>query len=446
MANSKVQEGTLASFFNFKEKGTTYKIELLAGLTTFVTMIYVLFLQPMAMVGGSESFIDINGVEISKSAILIMTALISGISTIVMGLYTKLPFALSTGMGINFLLGGMLQSGQISYGGMMAIIFTSGLIFILLSILGIRSYIVELIPKNIKFAISASIGFFLAYLGFSNSGLADFSSGIAMGDWSSPAVLLSLIGFLLIIALEINKVRGGILIAVLITTLIGIPMGVTYIPTSFAVPAASDVKNIVFNFNFGEIFTPAMITIIFTAFFGDFFSTLGTVLGLGGRLNLLDEEGNLPGIQKPFLVDSISTSVGALFGCTTITTYVESASGVEAGGKTGFTSLVVGIMFLLSILLAPFVLIIPGAATAPALIYIGFIMVSEIKRVDFSSLEESFAPFIVLAFTLFFANFAAGIAGGVISHVFVKIVTRKFKDIGIGLYILAIFMIFYFII
>jgi len=433
-------------FFDFKGHNTSYKIEILAGLTTFLTMVYVLFLQPVAIIGANDVFVDIDGVTITRTAIFILTALVSGVATIVMGIYSNFPFALSTGMGINFLLGGMLQANQISFTSMMTVTFISGLVFVILTILGIRKYIVELIPKDIKVAIGAAIGFFLAYLGFSNSGIADFSAGIAMGDFSSPTVLLSLLGFFLIILFESKKVKGGILYSVIIITLLGIPAGITNTSISFALPDFSSVNNLVFDFKLSTIMKPMFITLLFATFFGDFFSTLGTVLGLGGRLNMLDENGNLPQIDKPFLVDSVFTVVGAMFGCTVITTFVESASGVESGGKTGFTAVVTGIFFLLALILAPLVSIIPTAATAPILIYIGYLMICDIVKIDFSSLETALGPFMTIAFTLFFADFAAGIAGGIITQVFVNLISGKGKETKIGLYILSVLLLLYFVV
>jgi len=433
-------------FFDFKGRNTSYKIEILAGLTTFLTMVYVLFLQPVAIIGVNDVFVDIDGVVITRTAIFILTALVSGVSTIVMGLYSNFPFALSVGMGINFLLGGMLQANQISFTSMMTVTLISGLVFVVLTIFGIRKYIVELIPKDIKIAIGASIGFFLAYLGFSNSGIANFSAGIQMGDFSSPTVLLAILGFLLIIIFESKKIKGGILYSVIIITLLGIPFGVTNTNISFSLPDFSSVNNLVFDFKLSTIMKPMFITLLFATFFGDFFSTLGTVLGLGGRLNMLDEDGNLPEIDKPFLVDSVFTVIGSMFGCTVITTFVESAAGVESGGKTGFTSVVTGIFFLLALILAPLVSIIPTAATAPILIYIGYLMICDIVKIDFSSLETAFGPFITIAFTIFFANFAAGIAGGIIAQVFINLITGKGKETKIGLYILSILLLLYFIV
>jgi len=440
--NSKLKK----DLFDLNGHNTNFKTEVIAGLTLFLTMVYVLFLQPFAMIGPTPVFVDIQGVAVTSTAIFILTAFITGISTIIMGLYANFPFALSTAMGINFLLGGMLQANQISFAAMMTVTFISGIIFIFLTVFGLRKYVVELIPKDIKIAIGAAIGFFLAYLGFSNSGLSVFSNGIHMGNFHSPTVILTLLGLFLIILFEHKKIKGGILFSVIIITILGIPMGITNTAISFSKPDFSSVGNLVFKFSFAEIMKPMFITLLFATFFGDFFSTLGTVLGLGGRLNLLDEDGNLPGIDKPFLVDSCFTAIGALFGCTVISTFVESAAGVESGGRTGLTSVVTGILFIGAIILSPLVSIIPTAATAPILIYIGYLMISDIVKIDFSTLETAFGPFITLVFTIFFGDFAAGIAGGIIAEVLIKIIYGKGKDTKIGLYILAALLVLYFVI
>ncbi|MGD1818081.1 MAG: NCS2 family permease [Pleomorphochaeta sp.] len=441
-----MDKNTKKNLFDLKGHKTSYRTEVIAGLTMFITMVYVLFLQPIAIIGPNASFVDINGVEITSTAIFVLTAVITGISTIIMGLYANFPFALSTGMGINFLLGAMLQSNQISFAAMMTVTLISGVIFILLTVLGLRKYIVELIPKDIKIAIGAAIGFFLVYLGFSDAGIANFSTGMAMGDFSSPAVLLALIGLLIIVFFEHKKIKGGILYSVIIVTLLGIPFGITNTAISFSVPDFSSVNNLLFKFSFSEIMKPMFFTLLFATFFGDFFSTLGTVLGLGGRLNMLDEDGNLPGIEKPFLVDSCFTAIGAMFGCTVITTFVESAAGVESGGRTGFTSVVTGILFLIAVILAPIVSIIPVVATAPVLIYIGYLMICDIVKIDFSTFETAFGPFITIIFTIFFADFAAGIAGGIIAQVLIKLIYGKGKETKIGLYILALLLMLYFIV
>ena len=405
--------------FKLKEHHTDVKTEVLAGLTTFMTMAYVLAVQPGAIVGAESTITDCNGDVISKSAILIMCALVSGLITILMAFYANMPFALSTGMGTNFLLGAMIQSGTMSFGSAMAITLISGIIFVILTVLGLRDIIVRMIPKNIKTAISASIGFFIAYLGFSNTGIGSFNGGISMGDFTQPSVLLSVLG---------------------------IPFGITVLPAQpFAFPDFSNLSTVCFNFDFSSILTSSAAIWIFIAFFGDFFSTLGTVLGVAGKAKMLDQDGNLPGIQKPFLVDAIGTCVGACTGNTTITTFVESTSGVEAGGRTGLTALTTGIMFLLTIFAAPLFVVIPYAATGPALIFVGFLMIGGLTEIDFSDFTESFGPFMMIVFGAFTANIAASIGAGIIAHVIIKVFTGKAKEIHPGLYILCIPMILYFI-
>lgn len=437
----------VAEFFKFRERGTSFDVELIAGLTTFMTMAYVLVLQPNAIVGfGVPELVDVNGVLITKEAVLITTALISGVITLLMAFYANMPFALSCGMGSNFLFGGMLQSGSISFGQVMGITMISGIVFVVLSVFGIRDLIVRMIPKNIKISISSCIGFFIAYLGLKNAGICDFSSGLAMGDFTQPTVLIAIFGLLLIAALTAYKVKGAMLIGIVITTIVCIPLGITELPSSIvSVPSFDTVKNVVGNLNFTSIWTAEGIILMFVAFFGDFFSTLGTVLGVAGKAKMLDENGNLPGIQKPFLVDAIGTCAGALFGCTTVTTYVESTSGVEAGGRTGMTAVIAGLMFIVMMFFAPLVLMIPDCATGPALVFVGFLMISGFKDIDFDDFTESFGPFVMIMFGTFMANIAAGIASGILAYVFIKVVTGKFKDVHPGMYILAIPLLMYFI-
>lgn len=436
----------VAKFFKLEENNTTIRMEVIAGLTTFMTMAYVLVVQPLAIIGGEESIIDINGVVITKEALMISTALISAIFTFIMGLYTNLPFALSTGMGVNFLFGGLIQSGEMSFGSVIAITTISGVIFLLLTIFGIRDLIVRMIPKNIKVSIGTAVGFFIAYLGFANSGIGNFTNGISMGDFTTPSVFLAIAGLLLIAALSAHGIKGSILISIIAITIVGIPFGVTTLPNAIIkMPDFGDVSNIMFNWDFKSVLTVATIPLIFTAFVSDFFSTLGTVLGVASKAEMLDDEGNLPGIEKPFLVDSIATIGGAAMGGTVVTTFVESSAGVEAGGKTGLTAITTAISFLLTIFIAPLFIIVPSAATAPALIYIGFLMIKEFKNIDFDDFSESFGPFVLIMFTIFTGSIASGIAAGIIAYVFIKVVTGKFKEIHPALYILAIPLILYFV-
>ena len=438
--------GVLSPFFKFEENETNFKIETLAGITTFMTMAYVLAVQPSAIVGfQGASVVDINGVLITKEAILIMVAIVSGIITLLMAMYTNMPFALSTGMGSNFMFGALIQSGTISFGSAMAMTLTSGVVFLLLTIFGIRDVIVKMIPKNIKISISSAIGFFITYLGFKNSGIGNFTNGIGLGNFREPAILLAVAGLILIGVLTAYKVKGAILFGIVAITLIGIPLGVTQVPeTLFSVPDVSTVSNIAFNFDFSQILTSQGIILMFVAFFGDFFSTLGTVLGVGAKAGMLDENGDLPDIDKPFMVDAVGTCVGAMAGCTTITTFVESSAGVEVGGKTGFTSVVVSILFFLSAFFAPLFVIIPDAATGPALIFVGFLMIQGFKDIDFSNFGDAFGPFVMIMFTIFTGSIASGLSAGIISDILIKVFTGRAKEVHIGMYILAIPLVIYF--
>ena len=268
-----------------------------------------------------------------------------------------------------------------------------------------------------------------------------------MGDFTQLSTLLSLAGLLLIAALTAYKVKGAILIGIIAITIIAIPLGVTTAPTAIvALPDFSNIGNLIFNISFEGVFTASGLILVFVAFFGDFFSTLGTVLGVASKANMLDEKGNLPGIEKPFLVDAIGTCVGALFGCTTITTFVESTSGVEAGGRTGMTAVVTALCFFAAMFFAPLVSIIPTCATGPALVFVGFLMISGFKDIDFSDFTESFGPFVMIMFGTFMASIAAGIASGILAHVFIKLITGKAKDIHPAMYILCIPLLMYFII
>lgn len=341
----------------------------------------------------------------------------------------------------------MIQSKALSFGGAMAMTLISGLIFLLLTVFGIRDLIVKAIPKNIKISIGTAIGFFIAYLGFKNTGIASFSAkGLGMGNFTDPAVILAILGLAIIAILTAYKVNGAILIGIVIITLLGIPFGVTSMPSAVVkMPDFGDLGNIMFNLDFKSVLSFSSVILIFTAFCGDFFSTLGTVLGVSAKAGMLDENGNLPNIQQPFLVDAIGTCVGALTGNTVITTFVESSAGVEAGGRTGFTGVVVSILFLIMVFLSPLVLMIPDAATGPALIFVGFLMISGFKDIDFSDFTESFGPFVMIMFTIFTASIASGISAGILAYVLIKTATGKFKEVHPIMYVMAIPLICYFV-
>lgn len=439
-------------FFRVGERDTNIKREILAGITTFVTMAYVLALQPAAMAGfGPDAGItDINGVFISKSALLVMCALVSGIVTILMGLYANLPLALSCGMGTNFMLGAMVQTGAVSFGWVMALLLCSGVIFILITVCGVRKVVVDMLPKNMKIATATAVGFFVSYLGFDNAGLALFEGGsLALGDFSLPTTQLALITLAITAVLTAYKVRGAILIGILAGTVIGIPMGVTVWPGSLvAMPNMSDVGNLFFSYDFKSILAniPSALVMIFVLFTGDFFATFSALTAVSVQTGWMDEEGNLPHIEKPFLVDAVGTVMGSMTGNTTITTFIESTIGVEAGGRTGIAALVTGVLFLLCIFLSPLFLMIPTCVTGIALIFVGFSMMSTFTSIDFSDFKHAFGPLVLIIFTTFTGDIAAGICLGILADVFIKVCTGKAKEVHWVMYLLCIPLVLYFIV
>ncbi len=440
----------MENFFKLSERGTTGKREIIAGITTFLTMAYVLAVQPAAIVGfGPDPFItDINGLVISKSALLVMCALVSGLITIFMGIYANLPLALSTAMGTNFIVGGLVQSGQFSFGWTMTLLLCSGLIFVLVSVMGLRKAVVDMLPNNLKIATCTAVGFFVAYLGFKNTGIAVFSeAGVARGDFTQPAVLLSLVSLLVMGVLTAYKVRGAILITIIATTIVGIPLGVTAMPqTLFALPSVGEVGNLFFSYDFASLLSniPLALVWIFILFTSDFFATLSAVIAVGVQTNMLDKDGNFPNIQKPFLVDAVGTCVGSATGCTTISTFIESTAGVEEGGRTGLTSITTGILFLVSIFFAPLFLMIPNAATGPALIFVGFSMLNGFRKLDFSNSRDCFAPFLMIMVAAFTGDIASAICLSILVDVLIKVLTGDFKKVSPVLYVLCIPLVLFF--
>ena len=426
----------LEKLFKLSQHKTNVKTEVAAGITTFMTMAYILIVQP--------TFMSAAGMDIG--AVTVVTALLSAIFSILMGLYTNLPFVLAPAMGSNaFFAYTLVAGGIVSWQTALGMVFISGVLFILLTALGLREVIVSLIPKNVKLAISVAIGFYIVSLGFSNGGLMVINgSMIEMGDVTNPAVLLTIIGLVILIFLNARKVKGGILIGIIATTIIGIPLGITQIPHSL-VSMPPSIDPIAFKLDIVGSLKWSFFPLMFSFFVGDFFSTLGTLIGVSAKADLLDENGDLPNVNKPFFIDAIATTVGALFGSTTITTFIESAAGVEEGGRTGLTSITAGLCFALTIFLTPIATMIPNQATAPALIMIGLLMISGIKDIELDDFTESFPAFATIVFMIFTSNIANGISIGIISYALTKLLSGRYKEIHWGTYILCIPLIAYFI-
>lgn len=437
--------------FLIQRRNSSIKTEILAGITTFLTMAYVLSTQPSAIVGfGATELVDAAGYVITKPALLITCALVSGMICLFMGLYANLPVALSTAMGTNFVIGALVKNGTFSLGWAMALLLISGVIFIVITLCGIRELIVNMISSNLKISVTVVVGFFIIYLGMKNSGLAVFSdSGMKVGDFTNPAVILALITLVIIGVLKAFKLHSAILIGIVVSTVIGIFMGVVKTPGSIvAVPSGKELGQVLFKYDFKAVLSdiPAAISWIFILFMGDFFSTFGCLQAVGEQAGFLDEKGNFPDVQKPFLVDAIGTVVGSTSGCTTISSYIESTAGIGVGGRTGLTTIVTGLLFLIAIFFSPLFLMVPNAATGTALVYVGFSMLSAFKKIDLSDFKESFGPFVMIVFGIYTGSIAGAICIGVIFDTLMKLFTGRGKEVHWLIYLLCIpFALYFFV-
>lgn len=422
--------------FQLSSYGTNVKTELLAGLTTFVTMAYVLATVPSLL---GNAGLDRNVMFTAMILLIILT-------TCAMAFYTNRPFALAPGLGSVGIVASMISNEGISAPVAAGVIFWSGVLFILISFLGLREAVVRTIPVSLKQAVSAGIGLFIALLGAKNCGLivADADkNNLAFGDLASPSVIVAVIGFIILLVIRTRNVPGGMILAILITTVIGIPFGVTELPSSpFSLPAG--IGSQFMNIDFIGALDFAYIPFLIALFIPDFFSTFGTVLGVGAKAGYLDEDGNLPGIDKCFKVDAIATSFGALFGMPSMTTYLESSAGVEAGGKTGLTVIFTSIFFALSLFLSPLALIIPSAATGPILIFIGINMLSSMSKIHYEDLTEAVPAFICIAFTIFANNIANGICAAIPAYFIMKNAAGKVKELSPVMYIMVAVCLLYF--
>jgi len=427
-------------FFKLKEHNTTVRTEIIAGITTFVTMAYILVVNPV--------YLSVAGMDFN--AVFMATCISAAIGTLIMGLYAKLPFAQAPGMGLNaFFAYTVVGALGYTWEAALAAVFLSGIFFIVLTVTGFRETIVKAIPNALKHAIGAGIGLFIAFIGFQNSGIVVNSDAtlVTIGDFTQPTVLLAVIGLVITAILMAKKVRGGLLLGIIATTIVGIPMGVTDTTMSSFSLNIMPTLGKAFNPGFAQLFNMenglvAMLTSVFVVIISfmlvDMFDTIGTLIGTGAKAGMLDKEGKLPNMDKALMADAVATSAGALLGTSTVTTYVESAAGVAEGGKTGLTAVTTGVLFILAIFLAPFALMVPAEATAPALIVVGVLMMTTIKNINFDDFEDAlpaFFTFGVMAFTYSISN---GIAAGLIFYPITKLAAGKPKEIHPLLYFLFV--------
>lgn len=426
----------LNKLFGLNPKETNVKTEIMAGLTTFLTMAYILAVNP--------NILSATGMD--RGALFSTTVLISAAATILMGLYAKLPFALAPGMGLNafFAYTICLIMGY-SWQFALTAVFLEGLIFILLTVTNVREKIVDIIPETLKKSISVGIGIYIAFIGLSSAEIVvnNDATLVSIGDISQGPALLCIIGIVLSSVLLIKKVPGALLIGIIVTTLIGIPLGVTQFNGVMSSPPS--VEPIFCKFEWTKIFTSEMFVIVFTLLFVDLFDTIGTLIGVATRAGMI-KNGKIPHLKQAFMVDALATTSGAIMGSSTVTTFVESAAGVEQGGRSGLTAFVCGLCFLVSLFFAPLFLSIPSAATAPVLVLVGVMMMSSVVEINFREYSEAIPAFICFVMMPLCYSISDGVVLGMLSYVIINLCAGKYNKLSIGMYILSAFFLLKFLV
>ena len=427
----------LLALLGFDPAKHSVKVEMIAGLTTFLTMSYILAVNPLIL---GETGMD-------RGALFSATAVAALIATLVMAFYAKMPFALASGMGLNaFFAYTLVLSMGYTWEEALAAVFFEGAVFILLTVFKVREAIVNAIPVNLRYSISVGIGLFIAYIGLKNGGIIIGSDATvtALAPWTVTS-LLAAGGVLLGGALMALGIRGALFYTIVVMTVIGIPFGVTQLPSEFfLISMPQSLAPIAFHLDFTQFlaFDLNYYIVVFALLFMDLFDTLGTLIGASTSANMVDPKtGRIHGLNRALMADAIGTACGALCGTNTVTTYVESATGIAEGGRTGLTSFTVALLFFVALFFSPLFLIIPSAATTPALVLVGVLMTKSIMKIDFSDFTEAVPCFITIITMPFTASISEGIVLGMLSYVIVKVLTGRFKDLSIVMYILAAFFV-----
>lgn len=436
MKNLFKKDGLLDNFFEISKNNTSVRTEMVAGITTFMTMAYILIVNP--------SILSAAGMD--QGAVFTATALSALVATLIMGLYAKLPFAQAPGMGLNAFFAFTVVLGMgYSYQFALTAVFLEGIIFILLTLFNVREAIVDSIPSNIKKAISVGIGLFIALIGLEGAGIIvhpqDGGTIVALGDITSGTALLAIIGILITGILLVRKVKGALFIGMLITAVVGIPMGVTPVPTTI-VSAPPSISSVFLQFEWSNIFSIDMLIVLFTLLFMDMFDTIGTLVGVATKAKMLDENGKVPNIKKALFADAVGTTFGACVGTSTVSTFVESASGVAEGGRTGLTAVSTGMMFALALFFSPVFASITSAVTCSALVLVGLFMIEPIKEIELNEYTEAIPAFLTIIMMPLSYSISDGIVFGVVSYIVLKIFAGKAKDISFTTIIVgAIFLL-----
>jgi len=425
-------------YFRITELGSTYKREIIGGLTTFITMAYILIVHPKIMEAAGIPF----------NATLLATIISAAFGTLLMGVYAKRPFAIAPYMGENaFIAFTVVKVMGYSWQQAIAAIFISGLFFTLITVLKLRKWLVNGIPKNMTISFTVGIGLFLTFIGLNESGIVVVGvagAPVHIGDLSNLQSLLAVLSFLIISSLMMLKKKSAILIGLLSVTIIGILFGDISLPKSyFSEPA--DLSSIFWQMDFTGVLSWGFFPIILTVVVMDFVDTMGTLLGVSYKAGFLDKDGNLPEIEKPMLVDALSTTVAGMFGTSSAGIFIESAAGVEAGARTGFSSVIVAILFLLALFIAPILSIFPGYAYGPALIVVGMMMFSSLKDLELDDMSELIPAFVIIILMSFSFNMGIGMTAGFIVYPLVKVISGKAKEVSGAIWALAVVSVLFFV-
>lgn len=421
----------IEKYFKLKENGTNVRTEIVAGIITFLTMSYILVVNPNIM----------GATGMDKSALFTATALASVIGTLLMAFIPKLPIAAAPGMGLNTFFAFSVVLG-LGYSWQMALtaVFIEGIIFIILTFFNVRELIVKSIPKTIKDAIPVGIGLFIAFIGLQNAGLVvgDQNTMLALGDFANKNIWVAVIGLIVTAVLYVRKVHGSFLIGIAVATIFATIFGLVHLPEGGLVSIPPSISPIFAQFEWANIFTFDMLIVVFTFLFVNLFDTIGTLIGVASKAGFIDKDGNFPQIKKALFADALGTTFGAILGVSTVTSFVESASGVASGGRTGLTSVATAGMFAIALFLAPLFLMVPAAATAPALIIVGLFMITSIVDINFNDMTESLPAFLTIVMMPFAFSIAQGIVFGMLSFVILKAMSGKVKHISTTMWVIFV--------
>ncbi|WP_411683032.1 NCS2 family permease [Clostridium thailandense] len=455
------QKSFLDSFFKLSENNTNVRTEIIAGITTFITMAYIIFVNPSILMQSGMNAQGLMGDAAVKAGISAIndpvvasvfgaTCIAAAIGTLVMGLYANLPFAQAPGMGLNafFTYSVCLTLGY-TWQQALAAVFVSGVLFIIITVTSIREKIVDALPQNLKLAISGGIGLFIALIGLKGGGIIVSSPAtlVSFGKFTDPHVMVTLIGIVIIAILMSKGIKGSILIGIVLTTIVGIPFGITHLQGIKIISVPPSIAPTMFAFDFKGLLglgkagmvgaITSLIMVVLTFSLVDLFDTIGTLVGTAQKAKMLDKDGRVLRMNKALLSDAVATTVGSMLGTSTVVTYVESTSGISEGGRTGLTSLTTGVLFLLSLFFVQLVGVVPSEATAPALVIVGVLMMGAVTKINFEDFTEALPAFFTIAIMPFSYSIANGIAAGIIFYPIVKLVTGRRKEVHPIVYILA---------